>query len=200
MNNKDFNKIINKWTQKCDPDVHGKKYCDNMDKMGGNTGPGLYAKALRNTLGLPEYCSPDKCTWIPVKKCNKDNTVCKYIWANADKEKQSKLKNINQICVRNEMVKHDSPIKHIDFVYSKADIKINPEQACLLNKASQSIIIDQLKGQVTARCGQLTKNHVTLGVAQRVSKNDAKFTSANIKEKYETRIKTNKTIKKFPKM
>lgn len=71
--------------------------------------------------------------------------------------------NVVKIVLLDESIPHDFPMAHHDFVYSTANIKVSPQQAAALALVSGSIIIDQLKGQTTARCGALIKNQITLG-------------------------------------
>jgi hypothetical protein len=191
IDNTKFKSIVSKWTQECEA---GKDYCKNMPL---NMGPGKYANELVEKLGLPTHCSKDSCTWIPEKKCEDDK--CKYIGKNKEKE-IGQLTYVKEITMRNEQIKHDRPIKHIDFVYSTADIKTNEKQACLLNLSSRSIINDQLKGEITARCGHINKNQITLGFANNAASENSKLTIVNVKSEYENSIRHNRMTEKFPKI
>ena len=88
------------------------------------------------------------------------------------------MAGFNKTVVIDESVHHARPIKHIDFVYSTKKIKVLPEHVEMLANSSGSILVDQLKGEVTARCHYLIKNAVTLGfvedvVAGKISPNEA---------------------------
>ena len=73
-----------------------------------------------------------------------------------------------EVKVMDEYIKHDFPAPHHDFVYTTISIKeasrkkITALHAGELSKVTGSIIVDLLKQEVTARCGGLTKNDVTL--------------------------------------
>lgn len=73
-----------------------------------------------------------------------------------------------RVQVVDESIKHDFPAEHHDFVYTTAQLDLTGCQACKLVKVSGSIIIDLLKGEVTARCGGLTANDVTLNFVEDV--------------------------------
>jgi len=70
--------------------------------------------------------------------------------------------------IKDEEIAHTEPVKHIDFVYSTRPIRVTADKVCVLAKASGSIIVDQLKEEVTARCHYLIKNAVTLGFVEGV--------------------------------
>lgn len=90
------------------------------------------------------------------------------------------------IYIMDENIKHTYPKLHYDYVYSskKMDKKISDEKKCQLVKVSGSIIIDGLKNEVTARCGGLTANDVTLNFVDDVIHNKTNAT----KEEYAKRI------------
>lgn len=99
------------------------------------------------------------------------------------------IAGFKEVIVKDESIAHDKPGEHKDFVYSTMDIKTTPEDVANLAKASSSIIVDQLKGEVTARCGALLKNAVTLGFAQKVV--DGEVDVENIEDAYAEAIKAN---------
>ena len=70
--------------------------------------------------------------------------------------------------IKDEEITHTKPVKHIDFVYSTRPIRVPADKVGVLAKASGSIIVDQLKEEVTARCHYLIKNAVTLGFVEDV--------------------------------
>ena len=53
-------------------------------------------------------------------------------------------------------------------------------------KASESIIVDQLKNEVTARCGDIIANAITLGFVQKLIDGDIK--PENSEEEYKKYI------------
>jgi len=104
-----------------------------------NEKPKQYAIKLLGAFGKPDYFTPDSLTWL------------------------NPHQNILKVCVMDEEIMHMVPSRHYDYVYSTARLATTPAQACMLQYISGSIIIDQLKKEVTARCGALVKNQVTLG-------------------------------------
>ncbi len=112
-------------------------------------------------------------------------------------EWNQRLPRIIKLVLLDENIPHSFPMPHNDFVYSTSAIKVTPDQACALAHVSGSIIVDQLKGQVTARCGALIKNQVTLGfvddyVNGRLGNDNS---IAQLKNEYARRIKANETSK-----
>ena len=73
-----------------------------------------------------------------------------------------------QTYVKDESIPHDSPKPHKDFVYSTMEIDIPEDLMEAVAKASESIIVDQLKNEVTARCGDIYANAITLGFVQKL--------------------------------
>jgi len=82
------------------------------------------------------------------------------------------------VMIKDESVNHDFPVPHQDFVYSTKKIKVPPQLATPLAKVTGSIIIDGLKWELTARCGMLVKNAVTMGFVEDVVAGRAKPTPA----------------------
>ena len=74
------------------------------------------------------------------------------------------------IVLRNEYIAHTFPRAHHDFVYTTAKTKLTAKQAARLPLVTGSIIVDGLKHEVTARCGDLTANAVTLSFVDDQSK------------------------------
>ena len=70
--------------------------------------------------------------------------------------------------IKDEEISHTEPVKHIDFVYSTRPIRVPARKVGVLAETSGSIIVDQLKEEVTARCHYLIKNAVTLGFVEDV--------------------------------
>lgn len=96
-----------------------------------------------------------------------------------------------KVWVLDESIPHDFPVDHMDFVYSCRNIKVPPELVGQLAMVSGSIIVDGLKGEVTARCGMLIKNAVTLGFVEDVV--EGEMNNRELKAEYARRIKGNIT-------
>lgn len=104
----------------------------------------------------------------------------------------AKLPRIVKLVLLDENIPHNFPMPHHDFVYSTTNIKVSPDQASALAQVSGSIIIDQLKGQVTARCGALIKNQVTLGFVDDFVNDRIKVGSIEeLRNEYARRFKEN---------
>jgi len=103
-----------------------------------------------------------------------DNRI---VWYNKD--------GFKRIEIKDEYILHHSPLPHYDYVYSTIDLHVPKKFVRVLADSSESIIIDLLKNEVTARCAELSPNAVTLNyvldvVSERV---------VGSKEEYERRIK-----------
>jgi len=79
---------------------------------------------------------------------------------------KERISEFNEVYVKDESIPHDSPKPHRDFVYSTMAIDIPEDLMEAVAKASESIIVDQLKNEVTARCGDIVANAITLGFVQ----------------------------------
>ena len=90
-----------------------------------------------------------------------------------DEEKyQYKVKKIDKVYIIDESIPHSFPADHIDYCYSTLKIPqieakdgastIKPELVGKFAGVTGSIIVDGLKGEVTARCGDLVANDITL--------------------------------------
>ena len=85
---------------------------------------------------------------------------------------QYKVKKIDKLYVLDEHIEHSFPADHIDYCYSTLKIPqiqakggkstIDPELVGKFAGVTGSIIIDGLKGEATARCGDTVANDVTL--------------------------------------
>ena len=84
------------------------------------------------------------------------------------------ISEFTQTYVKDESVPHDSPKPHHDYVYSTMEIDIPEDLMEAVAKASESIIVDQLKNEVTARCGDINANAITLGFVQKLIAGDIK--------------------------
>ena len=82
------------------------------------------------------------------------------------------LNNESEVYILDESIKHSFPASHIDYCYSVLKVPqiqakdgqstINPKLVGDFAGVTGSIIIDGLKGEATARCGDLIANDVTL--------------------------------------
>ena len=90
-----------------------------------------------------------------------------------DEEKyEYKVKKVDKLYIIDESIKHSFPAEHIDYCYSTLKIPqiqakdgkstIKPKLVGEFAGVTGSIIIDGLKGEATARCGDTVANDVTL--------------------------------------
>ena len=90
-----------------------------------------------------------------------------------DEEKYKyKVRKIDKLYVLDEHIEHSFPADHIDYVYSMIAIPeiqakdgkstIEPDLVGKFAGVTGSIIVDGLKGEVTARCGDTVANDITL--------------------------------------
>lgn len=129
--------------------------------------PKEYATKLLGAFGKPDYFTPTFLTWL------------------------RPYPNILKVSVFDEEIMHMEPARHYDFVYSTASLKATPAQACMLQFVSGSIIIDQLKGEITARCGALIKNQITLGFVYDYITGRLHGSKDQLKAEYKRRILNN---------
>ena len=83
-----------------------------------------------------------------------------------------KVKKVDKLYIIDEAIAHSFPAEHIDYCYSTLKIPqiqakngvstIDPDLVGKFAGVTGSIIIDGLKGEATARCGDLIANDVTL--------------------------------------
>jgi len=92
------------------------------------------------------------------------------------------------VYIIDESIPHHFPEPHRDFVYSTLEVPVEPELQELFAKVTGSIIIDGLKNQVTARCGTLFANAVTLGFVQDVIDEKVSQNPEKAKKEYARRI------------
>ena len=118
-----------------------------------------YASVLIDKYGEPKVTGDEMLLW-------EDITL-------VDEEKyQYKVKKIDKMYIIDESIPHSFPADHIDYCYSTLKIPqiqakdgkstINPDLVGKFAGVTGSIIIDGLKGEATARCGDLVANDVTL--------------------------------------
>jgi len=68
----------------------------------------------------------------------------------------------HEIVIRDELIDHNCPKPHIDFLYSSIIVPVKPSQINMLYSISGSVNYDPLKNMVTARCGGIGANIATL--------------------------------------
>ena len=125
-----------------------------------NDEPVTFVKSLTKKLGKPDELTDNRAVWY-------------------DKD------GFKRIEVLDENVLHCCPEPHYDFVYSTVDLHVPKKFVRVLAESSESILLDLLKNEVSARCATLSANAVTLNyvldvVSERVEGG---------KDEYEKRIK-----------
>ena len=118
-----------------------------------------YASLLIDKYGEPDVKGGKMLLWKDVELIDEE----KY---------EYKVKKIDKLYVLDEHIEHSFPADHIDYCYSTIKIPqiqakdgkstINPKLVGDFAGVTGSIIIDGLKGEATARCGDLIANDVTL--------------------------------------
>ena len=118
-----------------------------------------YASVLIEKYGTPDVKGGEMLLWEDVKLIDEE----KYKY---------KVKKVDKLYIIDESIKHSFPAEHIDYCYSTIKIPqiqakdgkstINPELVGKFAGVTGSIIIDGLKGEATARCGDTVANDVTL--------------------------------------
>ena len=119
----------------------------------------VYASVLIEKYGEPDVKGGKMLLWKDVDLINEENY-------------QYKVKKIDKLYVLDEHIEHSYPADHIDYVYSTLKIPqiqakegrstIEPDLVGKFAGVTGSIIIDGLKGEATARCGDTVANDVTL--------------------------------------
>ena len=118
-----------------------------------------YASVLVEKYGEPKVKGDEMLLWEDVKLIDEE----KYKY---------KVKKVNRLYIIDESIKHSFPAEHIDYCYSTLKIPqiqakdgkstISPKLVGEFAGVTGSIIIDGLKGEATARCGDTVANDVTL--------------------------------------
>ena len=118
-----------------------------------------YASKLIEKYGEPDVKGGEMLLWEKLKLVDEENY--KY-----------KVKKVDKVYIIDESIKHSFPADHIDYCYSVLKISeiqakdgqstINPKLVGDFAGVTGSIIIDGLKGEATARCGDTVANDVTL--------------------------------------
>ncbi len=131
----------------------------NFLKHWGNAEPAEFARSLTKKFGQPNESTPDR-----------------VIWHDRD--------GFKRIEVQDEYIMHCCPEPHYDFVYSTIDLHVPKKFVRVLADSSESILLDLLKNEVTARCATLSANAVTLNYVLDVVSERVKGS----KQEYEQRI------------
>ena len=118
-----------------------------------------YASKLIEKYGKPDVKGGKMLLWENLKLVDEENY--KY-----------KVRKIDKVYILDESIPHSFPADHIDYCYSTIKIPqiqakdgastIEPRLVGAFAGVTGSIIIDGLKGEATARCGDLIANDVTL--------------------------------------
>ena len=118
-----------------------------------------YASKLIEKYGEPDVKGGEMLLWEKLKLVDEENY--KY-----------KVKKVDKLYIIDESISHSFPAEHIDYCYSVLKISeiqakdgqstINPKLVGDFAGVTGSIIIDGLKGEATARCGDTVANDVTL--------------------------------------
>lgn len=125
-----------------------------------NEEPSDYVKDLTKKLGAPNELTNKRAVWY-----NKDG--------------------FKRIEVKDEFILHCCPEPHYDYVYSTIDLHVPKKFVRVFAESSESILIDLLKNEVSARCATLSANAVTLNYVLDVVSGRVEGS----KEEYEKRIK-----------
>jgi hypothetical protein len=125
-----------------------------------NDEPVELVKSLTKKLGAPSELTDNRAVWY-------------------DKD------GFKRIEVKDEYILHCCPAPHYDYVYSTIDLHVPKKFVRVLADSSESILLDLLKNEVTARCATLSANAVTLNYVLDVVSERVKGS----KEEYERRIK-----------
>ena len=118
-----------------------------------------YASVLIDKYGEPKVKGKRMLLWEDLNLIDEENY-------------QYKVKKVDKVYIIDEHIEHSFPADHIDYVYTTIKIPqiqakngkstIEPELVGKFAGVTGSIIVDGLKGEVTARCGDLVANDVTL--------------------------------------
>jgi hypothetical protein len=97
-----------------------------------------------------------------------------------------------RVTVKDEYILHCCPDPHYDFVYSTVDLHVPKKYVRVLADSSESILLDLLKNEVSARCATLSANAVTLNyvmdvVSERVTGSQAEY-ERRIRAMYKNRL------------
>ena len=139
----------------------------NTTAVWRNEEPVKFVKGLTKKLGAPDELTANRAVWY-------------------DKD------GFKRIEVLDEYILHCCPAPHYDFVYSTIDLHVPKKYVKVLAESSESILLDLLKNEVSARCATLSANAVTLNyvldvISGRVEGSKAEYES-RIKQLYKNRL------------
>lgn len=92
------------------------------------------------------------------------------------------------VYIMDESIPHRFPEPHRDYVYSTIELDLSPYLVGLCAYVTGSIIVDGLKNEVTARCGTLYANAVTLGFVEDLKNGNVSTDKNEAKDEYARRI------------
>jgi len=132
-----------------------------------NDEPVEFVRSLTKKLGQPDELTANRAVWYD----------------------QDGFKRIE---VMDEYTLHCCPEPHYDFVYSTIDLHVPKKFVRVLAESSESILLDLLKNEVSARCATLSANAVTLNyvldvVSGRVVGSKAEY-EKRIKQLYKNKL------------
>ena len=132
-----------------------------------NDEPVEFVKSLTKKLGQPAELTTNRAVWY-------------------DKD------GFKRIEVMDEYTLHCCPEPHYDFVYSTIDLHVPKKFVRVLAESSESILLDLLKNEISARCATLSANAVTLNyvldvVSGRVVGSKAEY-EKRIKQLYKNKL------------
>lgn len=96
------------------------------------------------------------------------------------------ISKFDKTYVLDESIEHCCPKPHRDYVYSTMTIDVPQDLMEPIAEASESIIVDQLKNKVTARCADIVANAITLGFVQKLV--EGEIDPKDAKKEYERHI------------
>lgn len=102
-----------------------------------------------------------------------------------------------RIMIIDEAVPHNDPTTHCDFLYATIKTVIDRDLLSDIFLISESIMYDQLKQELTVRCGHLSAVVATLALCLQVSNNQLTYTEILSKDLYAQAIR--QADKKFTK-
>jgi len=132
----------------------------NLLAQWNNHEPRDFVRQLTKKLGAPAELTAERAVWY-------------------DRD------GFKRIEVMDEYILHCCPAPHYDFVYSTIDLHVPKKFVRVLAESSESILLDLLKNEVTARCATLSANAVTLNYVLDVVSGRVEGS----KDEYERRIK-----------
>jgi hypothetical protein len=160
-----FKDTVNRWARKAlDTEVFLESLHESLDEW-KHQEPKAYVDQLSQAFGPPDVLASDRAVWV------------------------GKMPGLLEVEVKDEWIAHAHPRPHHDFVYATREMKVPPEVVDDLAKVSGSIIVDGLADTVTARCGSLLANAVTLDFVEDVAK--GQIPRPKMKAEYRKRIMAN---------